>query len=706
VDSSPAKVGADRNRPGLVVLLVLLLGVGVTIVLFLVGRANVQHTQQSLLHERTSQTVGLVETVVQQLEAIFTAGGTVAEYTHGDPHAFENAIGARVRLSLLSSLALLRLEPAGPVILTSVGRASPVLLKRLEPTEVARLRAIARSGAGLTSVVVAKRGGARITGFAASPRAGSDFVLYGEITAVGAQAQAGGVAPSDLRFAVYLGQTKRPSSLLLSSPGGGPTGDNVVANVLPIGDEELLVELGPRRALVGGFTRAAPWLVLGIGLIGSLALAALVEIARTRRDEALRHVADLERRSSELARALIEQRRAEEELRQAQRMEAVGRLAGGVAHDFNNLLTVIIGYTRLLLARIPSEGEGREEAEQVAQAAERAATLTQQLLAFSRRQVLKPEPLDLNDVVHEMKRLLERLIGEDIELVTVRGPALGTVEADRGQLEQVILNLAVNARDAMPRGGRLLIETANVELDESQLPEHAGGRPGPHVALAVSDTGHGMDDTTLKHAFEPFYTTKEQGKGTGLGLATVYGIVTQSSGSIAVDSKPGHGVTFTIHLPRVDVGAAIPEHPPRTYEDSLRGSEVVLLVEDDVAVRKLVHKVLSKHGYTVLHTDSPREAIAVSERYDGQIDLLLTDVVMPEMSGRELSDLLSARRPTMQTLYMSGYVEEAIGQHGVLDEGIAFIGKPFAPDLLVRKLRTVLGEPATDVIAHGWMRRV
>jgi signal transduction histidine kinase/CheY-like chemotaxis protein len=705
LDPSLRKAVAGRNRPGLAATLVLFLGVGATALLFLIGRANVQHTERSLLHERTSQTLGLVETVVQQLEAIVTAGGTVAEYTGGDPQAFETAIGARVRGSLLSSLSLLRLEPAGPVVVTSVGRSDPVLLEGLQATELARLRDIARSGSGLTSVIVAKRAGARITGFGASSRAGSDLVLYGEITAVGAEAQAGGVASSGLRFAIYLGPTKTPNSLLLSSPGGGPKGDDVVGDVVRIGQEELLVELGPRGSLVGGFSRAAPWFVLGIGLIGSLVLAALVEIARRRRDEALRLVADLERRTSELDLALTEQRRAEEELRHAQRMEAVGRLAGGVAHDFNNLLTVIIGYVRLLLGRLPSEGEGREEAEQIARAAERAATLTQQLLAFSRRQVLKPELLDLNHVVRDMKRLLERLIGEHIELVTGLDPALGTVKADRGQLEQVILNLAVNARDAMPTGGRLSIETANVELDETQLREHPGSA-GPCVELAVSDTGQGMDKATLEHAFEPFFTTKEQGKGTGLGLATVYGIVAQSGGSISVDSDPGHGVTFTIHLPRVDVPEPTADRQPRPRDDPLRGSEVILLVEDDLAVRELVQRVLSEHGYTVLRTHSPREAIAVSERYEGHVDLLLTDVVMPEMSGRELSDALTARRPGLRTLYMSGYMEEAIVNHGVLDEGIAFIGKPFAPESLVRKLRTLLGAYAPDVIAHGWQRRL
>jgi signal transduction histidine kinase/ActR/RegA family two-component response regulator len=477
--------------------------------------------------------------------------------------------------------------------------------------------------------------------------------------------------------------------LLLSSPGGGPTGENVVADVVRIGEEELLVELGPQGRLVGGFARAAPWVVLGIGLIGSLVLAALVEVAQRRRDEAFRLVADLKGRTSELDRALTEQRRTEEELRQAQRMEAVGRLAGGVAHDFNNLLTVILGYVRLLLARLPSEGEEHEEAEQIASAAGRAATLTQQLLAFSRRQVLKPELVDLNRIVREMKRMLERLIGEDIELVTDLDPALGTVKADGGQLEQVIVNLAVNASDAMPTGGRLTIATANVDLDEIQAREGSGiARLG--VQLTVSDTGHGMDETTLTHAFEPFYTTKEQGKGTGLGLATVFGIVTQSGGSISLDSNPGQGATFTIQLPRVDVAEPTADRQQQPPEDSLRGSEVILLVEDDVAVGELVQLILSRHGYTVLRTESPREALALSERYEGAVDLLLTDVVMPEMSGRELSDALTARRPGLRTLYMSGYTEDAIVNHGVLDEEIAFIGKPFAPVSLLRKVRTLL----------------
>jgi len=386
-------------------------------------------------------------------------------------------------------------------------------------------------------------------------------------------------------------------------------------------------------------------------------------------------------------RDVTEQRRLQQQLVQSQKMEAVGRLAGGVAHDFNNLLTVILSYSDLLLEDRPRDAPDREDIEQIRKAAVGASALTRQLLAFSRQQVLEPRVLDVNTVVASTEKLLTRLLGEDISLTTSLAPGLGAVKVDPGQLEQIIMNLAVNARDAMPRGGRLSIETGNVEMDESYVRGHPVAHPGPYVMLAVSDTGIGMDAVTQARIFEPFFTTKEAGKGTGLGLATVYGIVKQSGGFIWVYSEPGHGTSFKIYLPRVDepvsrASAAAPE--------LVGGSETVLVVEDVAAVRAVARQMLERHGYTVLEAPDGETALRLAGKHQGAIRLLLTDVVMPEVSGRQLADQLLELRPDMKVLFMSGYTDDAIVRHGVLQEGIAYLQKPFTPETLARKVRAVL----------------
>ena len=388
------------------------------------------------------------------------------------------------------------------------------------------------------------------------------------------------------------------------------------------------------------------------------------------------------------ARDVTELRESQDQLLHAQRLDAVGRLAGGVAHDFNNLLTAIRGYSELMLVQLPSTDPLRADAEEIARAAERAASLTRQLLAFSRRQLLQPMVLDLNSVVGEIENLLRRLIGEDVELVTSLDPLCGRVKADPGQLEQVIVNLAVNARDAMPGGGALTIATQAVRLAEG---EH-GLAAGPYALLSVSDTGVGMDETTLSHLFEPFFTTKEQGKGTGLGLATVYGIVKQSGGDVVVESSRGRGSRFAVYLPQVvEPIEVVGEHSSRNGHE--RGSETVLLVEDEDLVRGLARRVLQQQGYEVLEAPEAPVALALCSRHAGRIDLLLTDVVMPKMSGRQLATELAPLRPEMRVLYTSGYNEEAIGRRGVTDLGGAFLSKPFTPAALVRKVREVLDQP-------------
>jgi len=391
---------------------------------------------------------------------------------------------------------------------------------------------------------------------------------------------------------------------------------------------------------------------------------------------------------------MTERRRLEEQLLQSQKMEAVGRLAGGIAHDFNNLLTAVSGYSELLLRDLPEGDPRRESAEEIRQAGSRAAGLTHQLLAFSRRQVLEPRVLDLNAVISGMERMLRRVIGEDVDLMTALDPELWRAKADPGQIEQAILNLVVNARDAMPRGGRLTLETANVELDDKFAGHYASLQPGPHVMLAVSDTGVGMDAELQARLFEPFFTTKEQGKGTGLGLSTTYGIVKQSGGSIWVYSEAGHGTTFKVYLPRceepLEDRAAPP--PPREAEP---GTETILLVEDEPEVRRLVEKLLRLKGYRVLSAGGPTDAIAISKRPEEPIDLLLTDVIMPGMNGRELARVLAGGRPQLKVLYMSGYTDAAMSQQGILPAGTAFLSKPFTPETLARKIRDVLDGPVT-----------
>ncbi len=389
-----------------------------------------------------------------------------------------------------------------------------------------------------------------------------------------------------------------------------------------------------------------------------------------------------------IGRDVTERVQLEQQLRQAQKMEAVGRLAGGIAHDFNNILTAITGYVDLLLEDLGATDPRRGDAQEVRKAADRAAALTRQLLAFSRQQVLQPRVLDLNALVTELEKMLHRVLGEDIDFATRLAPALGAVKADPGQIEQVIMNLAVNARDAMPRGGKLTIETGNAEFDEGYARAHFPATPGRYIMLAVTDTGVGMTPDVQAHLFEPFFTTKEKGQGTGLGLAMVYGIVKQSGGFIWVYSEPGHGTAVKIYLPHVAEAAQPPA--AATPAAAKRGTETVLLAEDEAPVRAVARQVLERHGYTVLEAPSGEAALDVARRYSGAIHLLLTDVVMPGMSGHDLAKRLAALRPEVRVVYMSGYTDDAITRHGVLEPGLAFVQKPFTPDAIARKVREVL----------------
>jgi two-component system cell cycle sensor histidine kinase/response regulator CckA len=389
-----------------------------------------------------------------------------------------------------------------------------------------------------------------------------------------------------------------------------------------------------------------------------------------------------------LANDVTERQNLEEQLRQSQKMEAIGQLAGGVAHDFNNVLSVVLGYGEMLLGQTDPGDPMHADVEEICKAGKRAADLTRQLLMFSRQQVLEPKILDLNDVLIGMDRMLRRILGADVDLVSRPALALGRVCVDPGSMEQVVMNLVVNARDAMPTGGMLTMETSNVHLDEQYAHDHIEVKPGPHVMLAVSDTGIGMDRATQARIFEPFFTTKDKSKGTGLGLSTVFGIVRQAGGSVWVYSEPGKGTTFKVFLPRVD--AAVDRVGTRRGPESLGGSETILLVEDDEQVRAVARGILRKKGYVVLEASNAEEARLHAERHPARIDLLLTDVVMPQMSGPQLANRLTSIRPEIAVLFMSGYTDDSVVRHGVLESQIAYLQKPITSDTLTSKVRMVL----------------
>jgi signal transduction histidine kinase/ActR/RegA family two-component response regulator len=500
-----------------------------------------------------------------------------------------------------------------------------------------------------------------------------------------------------LDYAALLPSISRPAGEVRRLEYQDPlSGGVMIASVMTarVGDHRWTVlaqmpetaALAPTRALA--FQLAAGGILLTI-LIGGLATGLVRE--NDRRADAERSLAamnrELEKRVHERTEDL---RKTEEQLFLSRRLESVGRLAGGIAHDFNNLLTVIIGTGRLLRDSLPEGSPEREDLDDLTMAGERAADLTRQLLAFSRKQVMKPEIMDVNRAVERLRGILERVIGEDVDLVFSLGADPHPVKFDPGQIEQVVINLAVNARDAMPKGGKLTIQTGNVDLDEEYAREHPGARAGPHVMLAVTDTGRGMDVETRERIFEPFFTTKGMGRGTGLGLATVYGIVKQGGGNIWVYSEPGRGTTFKIYLPRTD-------EVPLGVEEATAGPEgpdrgTILVVEDSEGVRSLVVRVLRTAGFTVHEAEDAAGGAEMFHATGVPFDLLLTDVVLPDRSGPEMARELEGDQPGLKVLYMSGYTDDSIVHHGILDPGTEFIEKPMTPDNLLRKVREVMGK--------------
>jgi nitrogen-specific signal transduction histidine kinase/CheY-like chemotaxis protein len=389
------------------------------------------------------------------------------------------------------------------------------------------------------------------------------------------------------------------------------------------------------------------------------------------------------------ARDITGRKRLEDQLRQSQRIEAVGRLAGGIAHDFNNLMTVITGYVGLSKKRLGNPELLAKGLDEIGKAGNRATRLTNQLIAFSRKQILQPQILDLNQIVSNLDKMLLRLIGEDIELLTVLGINIGKVKADPGQIEQVVVNLALNARDAMPKGGRLNIETGGENLDEHSIHQYGDLPPGPYVKLVLRDNGVGIDKETISHIFEPYFTTKEVGKGTGLGLATVYGIIRQSGGDVRVESELGKGSTFTILLPRTSEAESV-ESDIDMVQETLRGKETILLVEDEEPVRNLLRETLEEAGYTVLEAPDGGEALAILSRPGQTIHLILSDVVMPKMGGRDLADQVASLHPEIKLLLISGYPETVLGQQDDTGGGLPFLFKPFTPHDLTNKVRNIL----------------
>lgn len=453
---------------------------------------------------------------------------------------------------------------------------------------------------------------------------------------------------------------------------------------------------GPEALELARRRRPETPFVIVSGTVGEeLAVAAVRAGARdyVLKDALIRLVPTVERELEEAAqrrqRRVVEERLAlsERMLLQSQKMEAIGRLAAGVAHDFNNMLAVIAGYSGLLLADCAEGNPDREKLDEIHRAAMRSGELTRQLLAFSRQLVLSPRVLDLNHTVTSVERMLRRVIGEDITLVTALAPDLGRIKVDPGQIEQVILNLVVNARDAMPGGGTLTLETANVDLDAAYAAEHPDVTPGPHVMLAITDDGAGMTPEIQLRVFEPFFTTKEVGRGTGLGLSTVFGIVRQSGGTIWLYSEAGKGTTFKIYLPRTDETVSGPSSIPKSND--LRGNERVLLVEDEATVRRAVAAVLRRYGYEVVEADGPQRALEICQD-DTRFDLLITDVVMPGMSGRDLAERISTLKPDLRILYTSGYTDNTVFRQGGIPTGVHFLQKPFMPEALARKIREAL----------------
>jgi signal transduction histidine kinase len=677
------------------------LGVALTVAVgaFWVSRSVVRDDERRLLELQAAEAASSLSAVGSQLRANLAAAGAVAAATGGDRAAVERFLAQLGSSQGLVSVAVLRGDPARPEVVASRGEVAAL------PGDAAHAAGLRRAFAGGGFVILGfeGRGAQRRLGVALGPPdVAGGFVVHADL-----RVPEGTIAPSPfekLDYALYVGTEPRPDRLVFATrrpPLPGRTVSRRIdlgATAAP-GDASAanaLVVVGLRAPIAGALAARLPQVLMGAILATGLAVAAFVETALRRRDEALRLAGELAARNAELDRAVAAEREAREEqarleaqLRQAQRLEAIGQLAGGIAHDFNNLLAVIQSYSSFVLDDLGDAHSARADVEEIRKAAARAAELTRQLLVFSRRADVAPAVIDINEAIGDLLRMLERSIGEHVRVETRLGAGLPRVLADRREVEQVVMNLALNARDAMPDGGTLVLETSAVDLDESYTALRPGLSPGRYVVLAVSDSGEGMSEEVAARAFEPFFTTKPPGQGTGLGLSTVYGIVRQRDGHVAIYSVPGVGTTVRVYLPATGDEQVRPAEP--AGERPRGRGEVVLVVEDEEAVRRAARRVLERAGYVVLEAEDGPSAL---DAFGGvHIDLLLTDVVMPGgVSGPQLAEEFAARHAGARVLFMSGYSPEAVRTRALLD-GVV-VEKPFTEAELLQKVRQALDAPA------------
>jgi signal transduction histidine kinase/CheY-like chemotaxis protein len=662
---------------------------------FWASRAVVRDDEHRLLELQATEAASSLGALGSQLRSTLIAAGAVAASTGGDPVAVERFLTPIVGSQNLVSVSVLRGDPGRYGVVASSGEA-PTLPG--DPEHAAGLRR-AFEGGGFVILGFEGRGPDRRLGVAVGPPdVAAGFVVHADL-----RVPEGTITPSPfekLDVALYVGTEPRPDRLVFATRRP-PLPGRTVARRIDLGSASAstapsaanaLVVVGLRGPVAGALAARLPEILFTAIAVTGLAVGGVVETTRRRRDEALRRAAELAERNAELDRAVAaeravreEQARLEARLRQAERLEVVGQLAGGIAHDFNNLLAVIQSYSSFVLDSLGDDHAARADVEEIRKAAARAAELTRQLLVFSRRGEAAPAAVDVNEAIHDLLRILERAIGEHVRVETHLREGLPHVFADRHELEQVVMNLALNARDAMPAGGTLVLETSAADLDEHYTSQRPGMTPGRYVVLAVSDSGAGMSEEVASRAFEPFFSTKPPGQGTGLGLSTVYGIVTRRGGHVAIYSAPGVGTTVRVYLPATEAEAQ-PVHPPTLERSGGRG-ETVLVVEDEEAVRRAVRRVLERAGYAVL--EAAEGPGAVEAYRDVPVDLLLTDVVMPGgISGPELAEAFRSSHPGVRVLFMSGYSSEAVRARALAD-GVV-VEKPFTEAVLLQKVREAL----------------
>jgi signal transduction histidine kinase len=671
--------------------------------MFALSRNVTQRDERRLATLQAQDAVTAVTATVRQLESTMSSVGSVAAATNGDPGALDRLATADPAVSIFSAVVILHKEAHGAISVTNQRGDPSFPVPSSTGFGSQALKAVIADG-GTHLVGLWGHGAQRHLALAeGAPAVPGGFVVYVEIPlSEGVTAKSG--FPG-LQYALYAGRSQS-APLLVSTTKALPIGGQRVDELIDLatlstttspkrGESDLLFVVGATGSPVGLLSDLLPWILAGVAILAGLLLAFVVETTARRKDEALALVTHLEEKNAELDRAMDEQAKAEEarvrletELRQSQRLEAVGRLAGGVAHDFNNLLAAILTYSEFVSDELGADHPLQDDVAEIRKAGRRAAELTRQLLVFSRRDLVQASVLDVNDAISDLLNLLRRTLGEDIELRTVLAPDLTHVLADRGEIEQVLVNLVVNARDAIEGEGSITVETSEQMIDEDAASAHADLRPGRFVRIAVTDTGSGMTPDVARQVFEPFFTTKGPGAGTGLGLSTVYGIANRYGGYVTVYSELGTGTSFKVYLPATDDRAEA-RIVDTTAEPVRATGETVLLVEDEDAVRKACRRILERAGFRVIEASDGSTALA--ELSDEPFDLLVTDVIMPGgVSGRDLANRLQDARPGLPVLFMSGYSADEIATRGILEEGISVVEKPFTTSDLLGKVRELL----------------